>query len=104
MEIKKIYQFDSKTVFKHLKDICFESRFSIKSVDNSIKRIILTAPLSLLSYGENIEIIVQSEINNRALVYVKSEPKSSLNLTAGSAVKKNIEEIYKMLDEAVEID
>lgn len=104
MEIKKIYQFDAETVFKHLEDICFKSRFSIKSVDNSIKRIILTTPLSLLSYGENIEIIVQSEINNRALVYVKSEPKLSLNLTAGSAVKKNIEEIYKMLDEAIEIN
>lgn len=104
MEIKKIYPFDAETIFKHLKDICLKSRFSIKSVDNSIKRIILTTSLSLLSYGENIEIIVQSEINNRSLVYVKSEPKSSLNLTAGSAVKKNIEEIYKMLDKAIEIN
>ena len=104
MEIKKIYPFDAESVFKCLEEICFKSRFSIKSVDNSIKRIILTTSPSLLSYGENIEIIVQSEIDNRALVYVKSKPKISLNLTAGSAVKKNIEEIYRMLDKAIEIN
>ena len=93
-----IYSFDAETVFKCLEEICFKSRFNIKSVDKSIKRIILNTPLSLFSYGENIEIIVQSEINDKALVYVKSEPKVSFNLTAGSAVKKNIEEIYRMLD------
>ena len=104
MEVKKIYPFDAESAFKCLERICFKSRFNIKSVDKSIKRIILTTPLSLFSYGENVEIIVQPEINNSALVYVKSEPKSSLNLTAGNAVKKNIEEIYRMLDEAIGIN
>ena len=98
IETKKIYPFAAETVFTCLEEICFTSRFNIKSVDKSIKRIIITTPPSLFSYGENIEIIVQSEINNRALVYVKSEPKVSLNLTARSAVEKNIEAIYRMLD------
>lgn len=101
IESRKIYPFAAETVFTCLEEICFTSRLNVKSVDKSIKRIIIATPPSLFSYGENIEIIVQSEINNRALVYIKSEPKMSLNLTAGSAVKRNIEEIYRMLDESI---
>ena len=101
IETKKIYPFDEETVFAFLVEICSKSRFNIKNVDKSIKRIIVSTPPSLFSYGENIEIIIHPEINNRALVYVKSTPKVFLNLTSRRAVKGNIKEIYRRLDKAI---
>jgi len=98
-ETRKIYPYDADTVFKGLKDICYRSEFVVKKFDESIRRIIISTPLSLFSFGENIEIIVQPKENNKALVYVKSEPKVFHNITAESAVERNIVNIFQMLDE-----
>ena len=100
-EKKEIYPYNAETVFKSLKNVCSESWFTVISVDESIKRIILSTPPSLFSYGESIEAIVQPEGNNKALVYVKSKPKVFFNITTGSAVERNVQKIYQMLDEAL---
>lgn len=98
-EEKKIYSYDVNTIFKALKDVSNKSSFSVKTIEESIKRIILSSPPSLLSYGERIEVIVQQEGDDRALVYVRSEPKFFLNVTAKNTVKGNIQKIYQMLDD-----
>ena len=99
IETKKNYPYDANTVFKSLKNVCSKSSFTIISVDESIRRIIMFTSLSLFSYGESIEIIVQPEGNNKALVYVKSKPKVFLNITADDTVKQNIQKVYRKLDE-----
>jgi len=98
---KKIYQYDVYTVFKSLKEICSKSSFVIDSIDESIRRITISTRPSLFSYGENIEVIVQPEGDNKTLVYVKSKPKAFFNITAARAVKRNIQKIYGMLDEVL---
>lgn len=100
-EEKKFYSYDADTVFESLKNVCSKSWFTVISVDESIRRIIMSTPPSLFSYGESIEAIVQSEGNNKALVYLKSKPKVFFNITARGAVERNIQKIYQMLDEAL---
>ena len=96
---KRIYPYEIDTVFKFLKDVCGRSPFEIKTVDESIHQIIVSTRLSLFSYGENIEIIAQPEGNNETLVYIKSEPKVFFNITAKNTIKRDIQNIYRMLEE-----
>lgn len=98
-EKKKIYPYNADSVFESFKNVCTKSGFTVISVDESIRRTILSTPHSLFSYGESIEAIVQPEGDNKALVYVKSEPKMFFNITAGGAVERNIQKIYQMLDD-----
>jgi len=98
-EKKRIYSYNANVVFESLKKVSSRSRFIVKNIDESIKRIIVTTQPSLFSYGESIEIIVQPEGEDKALVYVKSEPIVFFNITAGGAVERNIQEIFQMLDE-----
>ena len=100
-EKKKVYPHDAETVYESLKEVCARSWFRINRTNDSIRRIILSTPLSLFSYGETIEVIVQPEGNDKSLVYVKSEPKVFFNITAGSAVERNIRKIFQMLDEVL---
>ncbi|MCD6317575.1 hypothetical protein J7M02_00730 [Candidatus Aerophobetes bacterium] len=96
---KRIYPYKVDTVFKFLKDICGKSPFVVKTVDESVHQIIISTRPSLLSYGENIEIIVQPEGDNETLVYIKSEPKAFFNITAKHTIKRNVQSIYRMLEE-----
>ena len=98
-EKKKIYPYNADTVFESFKNVCSKSWFTVISVDMSIRRIIMSTPPSPFSYGESIEAIVQPEGDNKALVYVKSEPKVFFNITSGGAVERNIQNIYQMLDD-----
>lgn len=98
---KKIYHYDVNTVFKSLKEACSKSSFIINSIDESIRRITISTRLSLFSYGENIEVIVQPEGSNKTLVYVKSEPKVFFNIAAARTIKRNIQRIYRLLDDAL---
>lgn len=100
-EKRKSYPHNADTVFACVKKICASS-FTIKNVDESVRRIIMTTGPSLLSYGETIEVIVQPEENDKALVYVKSAPKAFFNITAQSTAERNIQKIYQMLDNALE--
>lgn len=97
-EKRKTYPYNADVVFNSLKKVLSHSRFSVKNIDDSIKRIIATTHPSLFSYGESIEIIVQPEGEDKALVYIKSEPKVFFNITAGGAVERNIREIFEVLD------
>jgi predicted oxidoreductase (fatty acid repression mutant protein) len=98
-EKREIYLYDANTVFKALKEVSGKSWFIVKTVDESIRRIIMSTPPSFLSYGERIEVIVQPEGNDKTLVYVKSEPKVFFNVTAGDAIERNIQKLYQMLDD-----
>jgi dTDP-D-glucose 4,6-dehydratase len=98
-EKKKVYPYNADAVFTAIKNICGSSRFALKRIDEPIKRIIMSTNPSLFSYGENIEIIVQPEGNDKALVYIKSEPKVFFNITSGGAVEQNIQEILRIIDD-----
>jgi len=101
VEKKKIYSYEADIVFGKLKEECSKFWFKVISIDESIRRITLSTPPSLMSYGESIEIIVQAEKNNESLVYVKSTPKLFFNISAGGAVERNIQKIYQILDEVL---
>ncbi|MCK4459371.1 MAG: hypothetical protein KAU52_06590 [Methanosarcinales archaeon] len=98
-EKRKIYPHDANTIFRTLENVCTKSWFTVENIDESIRRIVMTTPPSLFSYGESIEVIVQPEGSDKALVYVKSEPKIFFNITAGGAIERNIRKLYQTLDE-----
>lgn len=98
-EKRKTYPRDASILFKTLKKICSESHFRINSIDETIQQIAMSTPPSLFSYGETIEVSVQPEGDDRALVCVKSEPKVFFNITARGALERNIENIYHKLEE-----
>lgn len=101
---KRIYPYKVDTVFEFLKDVCNRPSFTVKNIDESIRRITISTQPSLFSYGENLEVIAQPENHNKTLVYIKSEPKAFFNITARSVAKRNIQNIYIMLEKALHED
>ncbi len=101
IEQKKAYNLDKKKLFESLKDALTGSKFTVKSRDEAVGKITVTAPPSWFSYGEKIEIIISAQESGGSIVYIKAEPKVFFNLTSGSSVRKDIEGIFLLLDKRI---
>lgn len=100
-EQKKAYNFDKKKVFDSMKDALTSSKFVIKSYDEAVSKITATTPPSWFSYGEMIEIIISAQDDGSSIVYVKAESRAFFNLTSGSSVKKDVDNIFLLLDKKI---
>lgn len=98
LEQKKAYNIDKKKLFDSMKDALIGSKFTIKSNDEAVGKFTITAPPSWLSYGEIIEIIISAQENGSSIVYVRAEARAFFNLTSGPSVKKDIDDIFLLLD------
>lgn len=100
-EATNFYPFDVNTVIDKLIEICkSERKFRIQRIDNTNRRIILKTGMSLFSYGEIIEVIVNPQ-NNGSLVYISSKPKAWFNITADKKISLNINYIFETLDRSL---
>jgi len=97
-EQTKMYIQNPEIVFKKLLEISNQSDLRVEKIDNTNRRLILSTRASLLSYGEEIETIVNPH-EGGSLVYVRSKPKVWFNVTAEGRVDENIRHIFRELDE-----
>ena len=70
--------------------------FDVKRIEYSIRTVEVSTGMSLLSFGENFEIIVASH-DEGSIVRVKAKSKIKWNAT--SDVEKKANEIFELLDE-----
>ena len=100
MEEVRKYSINADSMFEKLKKLSETLGFQVDKIDETNRRLMLSTGLSLFSYGETVEVIVNQE-KEGSRVYVRSEPKVWFNITAQGNVKRNVEHIFKMLEEAV---
>jgi hypothetical protein len=99
-EIRK-YSIDADIIFEKLKKVVEKARFQIDRVDETNRRLILSTGISLLSYGEDVEIIVSREKDNTSKVFVSSKPKVWFNITAFPNAKRNVQRIFELLESEI---
>lgn len=99
-EDTKIYRADAEAVFEAVKKVCKKSGLSVTSIDPVIRRIEASTGPSLISWGENVEIIVSPRIEGAA-VNVRSTGKHWLNIGALPQTERNVKDIFRRLDEEI---
>jgi len=91
------YSEDADVIFEKLKRVSKKAGFEIDRIDEPNRRLNLSTGLSLLSYGENVEVIVNREKEGGSKVYVSSSPKVFFNITANT--KRNVQRVFEALEE-----
>jgi hypothetical protein len=92
------YSVDADIIFEKLKKAVEKAGFQIDRVDETNRRLILSTGISLLSYGEDVEIIVSREKDNISKVFVSSKPKVWFNITALPNAKRNVQRVFELLE------
>ena len=93
------YSEDADVIFEKLKKLSRKSGFHIDRIDETNRRLNLSTGLSLLSYGENVEVIVNRERDGGSKVFVSSKPKMFFNITANT--KRNVQRIFEALEKEI---
>lgn len=94
------YSEDADVIFEKLKKLIRKSGFQMDKVDETNRRLILSTGVSLLSYGESVEVIVNRE-KDGSVVYVNSKPKAWFNITAQPNTKRNVQCVFEILEKDV---
>lgn len=98
VEETRKYETDPETIFERLKKRSRETEFNVDKIDEDNGRLMLSTGISLLSYGEKVEVIVSREKEGGSWVYVSSTPKAWFNITAEGNTKRNIQRIFDILE------
>jgi len=98
-EEKRKYSEDADVIYDKLKKLVRKAGFQIDRMDETNKRLNLSTGMSLLSYGENVEVIVNRERDGSSKVSVSSKPKMFFNITANT--KRNVQKIFEFLEREV---
>ena len=93
------YSEDADIIFEKLKKLSREAGFQTDRIDETNRRLFLSTGLSLLSYGENVEVIVNREREGGSKVFVSSKPKVFFNITANT--KRNVQRIFEALEKEI---
>ena len=96
-EVRK-YRTNPESVFEKLKRMSSEAGFNVDKVDETNRRLILSTGMSLLSYGEDVEVRVSREKDGGSLVYVSSKPKIWFNITAEGNARRNVQRLFETLE------
>lgn len=91
------FPFSYEAVFAGLVDAIANSGMSIKSQDKVIGRVTASAGMSLMSWGENLTIIVEKIDENSTIVGIESSLKFGANLAGAHRHQKNFNRIISSL-------
>jgi len=92
------YSEDADVIFEKLKKLSRKAGFQIDRIEETNRRLNLSTGMSLLSYGENVEVIVNRE-KDGSKVFVSSKPKMFFNITANT--KRNVRRVFEALEKEV---
>jgi len=92
------YSDDADVIFEKLKTLSRRAGFQVDRIDETNRRLNLSTGMSLLSYGENVEVIVNRE-KDGSKVFVSSKPKVFFNITANP--KRNVQRVFEALEKEI---
>ena len=93
------YSEDADVLFEKLKKLSRKAGFQIDRIDETNKRLNLSTGMSPLSFGENVEVIVNRERDGSSKVFVSSKPKVFFNITANP--NRNVRRVIEALEKEV---
>jgi hypothetical protein len=89
-------------VYKALLEAIPECKMEVKSSDKKIGRITASAGISLLSWGENIAIVVEKISAKSTLVAIESSLKAGFNYVGSHRHQQNFEKIIMKTSEILQ--
>jgi len=91
------FPFDYDSVFDGIIAVMPQLGFGLKSQDRVIGRITAGTGMSLLSYGENVTIVVERIDDNKTMVAIESALKVGTNLFGSHRHAKNFNRLIEAL-------
>ena len=93
------FPFEHQSVFRALVQVIPELGMSIRSRDETLGRISVSAEMSLFSWGENVTIIVDRTRSGLTDVCIESALKFGLNVAGVQRHQRNFDKIISALSE-----
>ena len=94
---QQIFPFPADVAFEKLLEAIPEVGMTIKQKDDALRRVSVSAGISLFSWGENVSIVVNSDGENSCVVGIDSALKLGVNVTGAHRHQKNFDKIIYAL-------
>jgi hypothetical protein len=89
--------FSYEVVFDGVVAVIPKIGFSLKSKDRVIGRITASTGMSLLSWGEDLAIVIEKVDDGRTMVAIESTLKDGMNVFGGNRHAKNFNKLIESL-------
>ncbi|HCJ7330168.1 TPA: hypothetical protein NVH56_003771 [Enterobacter hormaechei subsp. xiangfangensis] len=94
---QQIFPFPADIAYEKLIETIPEVGMSIKQKDDVLRRVSVSADISLFSWGENVSIVVNADGDKSCTVGIDSSLKLGVNVTGAHRHQKNFDKIIYAL-------
>ncbi|MDU2940139.1 MAG: hypothetical protein E7B59_13330 [Enterobacteriaceae bacterium] len=94
---QQAFPFPADIAYEKLLEAIPEVGMSVKQKDESLRRVSVSAGMSLFSWGENVSIVVNSDGEKSCVVGIDSSLKFGANVTGAHRHQKNFDKIIYAL-------
>lgn len=94
---QQIFPFPAEIAYEKLLQAIPEVGMTIKQKDDTLKRVSVSAGMSLFSWGENVSIVVNADGEKSCIVGIDSSLKLGVNVTGAHRHQKNFDKIIYAL-------
>ncbi|EBI1757228.1 hypothetical protein F2H72_22390 [Salmonella enterica] len=94
---QQIFPFPADIAYEKLIEAIPEVGMSIKQKDDILRRVSVSAGISLFSWGENVSIVVNADGDKSCTVGIDSSLKLGVNVTGAHRHQKNFDKIIYAL-------
>ncbi len=94
---QQIFPFPAEVAYEKLLEAIPEVGMTIKQKDDILRRVSISAGISLFSWGENVSIVVNADSEDTCVVGIDSSLKLGFNVTGAHRHQKNFDKIIYAL-------
>ncbi|HDS1113603.1 hypothetical protein [Pluralibacter gergoviae] len=91
------FHYPAEIAYEKLIEAVIEVGMSIKQKDDDLRRVSVSAGLSLFSWGENVSIVVNRDGDDACIVAIESALKLGVNIAGAHRHQKNFDKIIYAL-------
>ena len=90
---QQVFPFPADIAYEKLLEAIPEVGMSVKQKDDTLRRVSVSAGMSLFSWGENVSIVVNTSGDDSCVVGIDSSLKLGVNVTGAHRHQKNFDKI-----------
>ena len=94
---QQMFPFPADIAYEKLLEAIPEVGMTIKQKDDSLRRVSVSAGISLFSWGENVSIVVNTDGDKSCVVGIDSSLKLGVNVSGAHRHQKNFDKIIYAL-------
>lgn len=100
---QQVFPFPADIAYEKLLEAIPEVGMSVKQKDDTLRRVSVSAGMSLFSWGENVSIVVNTNGDDSCVVGIDSSLKLGVNVTGAHRHQKNFDKIIFALSNKLKV-